>query len=78
MFSYKHGRRDVIDYANEPKLKRTLLDLEETILWKFGWILRYFRFRRPFWIFRFKPFFDRKLGFKGTNDAYIRDQEVKI
>ena len=22
--------------------------------------------------------FDRKLGLKGTNDAYIRDQEVKI
>ena len=22
--------------------------------------------------------FDRKLGFKGTDDAYIRDQEVKI
>ena len=38
----------------------------------------YFRFRWSFWIFGFKPFFDRKLGFKGTNGAYIRDQEVKI
>ena len=28
-----------------------------------------------FWIL---PFFDRKLGFKGTNGAYIRDQQVRI
>ena len=27
---------------------------------------------------RIQTIFDRKLGFKGTNGAYIRDQEVKI
>ena len=27
---------------------------------------------------RIQSVFDRKLGFKGTNGAYIRDQEVKI
>ena len=33
----QNGCRDVINYANEPKLKRTPLDLWGTILWKFGW-----------------------------------------
>ena len=28
--------------------------------------------------FRIQTVFDRKLGFKGTNGAHIRDQEVKI
>ena len=27
---------------------------------------------------RIQTIFDRKLGFKGTNRVYIRDQEVKI
>ena len=39
--------------------------------------LRHFRFWRPFWIFRFQPFFDRKLRSKSVNDAYFRSQEVK-
>ena len=39
---------------------------------------RHFRFWRPFWIFRFQSFFDRKLLSKCVNDAYFRSQEVKI
>ena len=38
----------------------------------------HFRFRRSFWIFIFKPFFDRKWSFKGTNREYYRDKEVEI
>ena len=40
-------------------------------------LLHHFRFWRPFWIFRFQSFFDRKLLSKCANDAYFRSQEVK-
>ena len=33
----QNGCRDVINYANESKLKRTPLDLWRTILWKLSW-----------------------------------------
>ena len=33
----QNGCRDVINYANEPKLKRTPLDHWGTIFWKFSW-----------------------------------------
>ena len=40
-------------------------------------LLHHFRFWRPFWIFRFQSFFDRKLLSKCANDAYFCSQEVK-
>ena len=48
------------------------------IIWSYLFkLFNLFRFRRPFWIFRFLPFFDRKLLSKCVIDAYFRSQKVK-